>query len=111
MGWSVHSAAVDLGLPAPLHCKACGGQGTVGLWLFYDYCTMAFVFGIVSRREYAMACSACGARREVPEHELQGRQTRPARIPFLRRYGLILVAGLPLAWVALYFIAEWWSLL
>lgn len=110
-GWSEHHAAVDLGLAVPLHCKVCRARNSVGLWLFYDWYAMAFVFGIVGRKTYAMACSACGARTPVSMDEVRGRQTRPAHIPFLRRYGLALVLGLPIAWVTLYLLSEWLEVL
>ena len=106
-GWSSHSSSVDLGLPVPLDCWSCKRKGTVGLFLFYDWYSMAFVFGIVGRRQYALACTICGARREVPEHEVQGRQTLPARIPFYRRFGLILILGVPIVWFLLYALSEW----
>jgi len=109
-GWSSHSAAIDLGIYKPLDCDACGRKGTVRLWFLYDYCTMAWIFGIVSRRLYAMVCETCGARREVSEYEARDRQSREVHIPFMRRYGLILIIGLPILWVTAYFIAEFAAL-
>ena len=106
-GWSSHSAAVDVGLLEPQDCAACAGKRTVGLWFLYEYCAMAWVFGIVSRGPvYALVCGTCGARREVPEEEAKFMVTRPAHIPFLRRCGLILIIGLPLLWAAVYFVTE-----
>ena len=110
-GWSSHSAAIDLGIIEPLDCDSCGGRRTVRLWFLYEYCTMAWIFGIVSRRAYAFVCDACGTRREVPEYEAKGRQTRAVRIPFMRRYGLGLIIGLPVAWITAYFIVELTALL
>jgi hypothetical protein len=110
-GWDSHSAAIDLEIVEPLDCQDCGSRRTVRLWFLYEYCTMAWVFGIVSRRLYMMVCDACGVRREVPEDEAKGRQTREVHIPFMRRHGLILIIGLPCAWVAVYFITEFTALL
>ncbi|HEV8579461.1 MAG TPA: hypothetical protein VGX68_10300 [Thermoanaerobaculia bacterium] len=106
-GWSSHSAAVDLGPPEPQDCTACGSKRTVRLWFLYGYCAMAWVFGIVSRKPvYALVCGTCGARKEVPEEEAKFMQTKPAHIPFLRRYGLMLIIGLPILWVTIYLIME-----
>ena len=69
-GWDSHSAAIDLAIVEPLDCQDCGSRRTVRLWFLYEYCTMAWVFGIVSRRLYAMICDGCGVRREVPEDDL-----------------------------------------
>lgn len=106
-GWSSHHAAQDLGLAVPLHCKACGAKSSVGLWLFYDWYALAFVFGIVGRRSYALACAACGARTPCTMDEVRGRQTRPERIPFHRRYGLVLVFAVPAGWFALWALSQW----
>lgn len=42
----------------------------------------------------------------MPEEEAKFIQTKPAHIPFLRRYGLMLIIGLPVLWVTIYFITE-----
>lgn len=110
-GWRSHSAAIDLEIFRLLDCQSCGKRQTVRLWFLYEYCTMAWVFGIVSRRQYVMACDACGVRKEVTEDEAKRWQTREVHIPFMRRYGLILVLGLPWAWAAVYFITEFAALL
>jgi hypothetical protein len=68
---------------------------------------MGWVFGIVSRRiGYVLSCEGCRRSESIPEEEGKGRQTVEPRIPFLRRYGLGLILGLPLAWAAVYFISE-----
>ncbi len=106
-GWSADSAAVDVGLLEPQDCVTCGDKRTVRLWFLYEYCAMAWIFGIVSRGPvYALVCGICGARREVPEEEAKFMVTKPAHIPFMRRYGLILVFGLPILWVTIYLITE-----
>lgn len=109
--WSSHQEAVDLGIIEPLDCDACGHRRAVRLWFLYEYCTMAWIFGIVSRRTYALVCGHCGARREIPEWEVEGRQTKPVRIPFMRRFGLVLIIGLPFLWFFVYIISEFLSLL
>ena len=106
-GWSAHSAAVDVGLLEPQDCIACGGKRTVRLWFLYEYCAMMWVFGIVSRGPvYAMICGACKAKKEVPEEEAKFMVTKPTQVPFMRRYGLILILGLPILWVTIYLITE-----
>jgi hypothetical protein len=68
---------------------------------------MAWIFGIVSRRiGYVLSCVGCRWSESIPEEEGKGRQTVEPSIPFLRRYGLGLIIGLPLAWAAIYFISE-----
>jgi hypothetical protein len=102
-----HSAAVDLELLELQDCAACGEKRTVRLWFLYEYCTMAWIFGIVSRGPvYALICGHCATRKDVPEEEAKFMQTKPAEIPFLRRYGLKLVLGLPLLWAAIYIVTE-----
>ena len=106
-GWSSHRAAVDVGLLEPQDCAACNGKRTVRLWFLYEYCAMAWVFGIVSRGPvYALVCGNCGARKEVPEEEAKFMVTKPAHISFMRRYGLMLILGLPILWVTIYLITE-----
>ncbi|HVT56948.1 MAG TPA: hypothetical protein VHR45_00995 [Thermoanaerobaculia bacterium] len=110
--WGSNKDAADIGPDVSLDCTACKGQGKVRLWLFYEYCTLVHIFGIVSRRRYGLLCDACGYTWEVAAAEAKARQTLPARIPFMRRYGLILFYGLPIAGAIGYFIKEfasvWW---
>jgi hypothetical protein len=56
-------------------------------------------FGVVSRRiGYVLSCGTCSTSEAISDEEGKGRQARELRIPFLRRYGLGLVVGIPAAW-------------
>jgi hypothetical protein len=106
-GWASHTAAIDLRIVEPLDCPRCGARRSRHLWYMYEYCTMGWIFGIVSRRiGYVLSCASCRWSESVPEEEGEGRRTVEPRIPFLRRYGLGLVLVLPLAGAAVYFISE-----
>jgi hypothetical protein len=98
-GWSSYRAAVNVGPAEPLDCPKCGVRRSRHLWYMYEYCTLMWLFGIVSRRiGYVLSCATCSTSEAIADEEGKGRQTREVRIPFLRRYGLGLLVAIPAAW-------------
>jgi hypothetical protein len=81
-GWSSYRAAVNVGPAEPLDCPKCGVRRSRHLWYMYEYCTLMWLFGIVSRRiGYVLSCATCSTSEAIADEEGKGRQTREVRIP------------------------------
>jgi hypothetical protein len=89
------SGTIDLGSLEDRHCEACLRQTAHHLILRYTYWALFMVFGVVFKRQYFLACSACGDNWELNEPPATIKLTRTS-IPFMHRAGIFL-APVPIA--------------
>lgn len=86
----------DLGPVHPQDCEVCGREQPFRLVLSYRYERLWLVFGNLRGRSYLLVCQGCQTAYSVPRDvalRLAGLGREP--IPFLHRYGCLLL------WLAL----------
>ncbi len=93
--WSSGGDVVQLGAVGEQPCENCDQERPFSVVLNYRYFGFYFVFNCVTERNYLVACDVCGSGLKINPKNFQG-ELPPARIPFMRRYGL-LVLGLLVA--------------
>jgi hypothetical protein len=72
-------------------CRVCREDRRVGLLLRYDYAHFFFVFGLVTRKRFLLACQQCGNSWVIPTVEVpDAKAVARKAVPFLRRWGLLL---------------------
>lgn len=79
------------------HCEQCGETHRFRVQLRYGYLALYWVFGMVTRRSYALVCEGCFAIQEIDASEarslLMSVEERDP-IPLMQRFGLLcLFAG------------------
>lgn len=87
---------LDLGKIEPTYCEFCKqerpfrGQLTYGIFGFF------WVFLMVTSKKYWLICQSCGERYRAGPQEVAS--LRPlAQIPFMDRFGLLVLGGVPAA--------------
>jgi hypothetical protein len=83
---------IDFGPIHPQDCEACGTEQPFHLRLLYRYEHLFFIFGHARGKSYVMVCQVCGTAYRVPRvvaWKLGRLNHEP--IPFLRRYGCLMV--------------------
>ncbi|RIK77578.1 MAG: hypothetical protein DCC68_16995 [Planctomycetota bacterium] len=81
-------------------CEFCGDERPFSVLLNYRYFGFYWVFNCVTERNYWAVCDACQRGMELDEPDLISRLP-PAPIPFMRRWGL-LVLGIAFAALVLF---------
>jgi hypothetical protein len=83
---------IDLGPIHPQDCEVCRKEQPFRLRLLYRYEHLFFVFGNARAKSYVIVCEGCGTPFRVPRKVAWklGRLDREP-IPFLRRYGCLMV--------------------
>ena len=76
-------------------CPVCERVRPFSLLLRYEYQHCYFVFGLVSSREYYVVCDVCQRGERVRRKEIEPTLER-IPIPFMRRYGCLLLIVPPL---------------
>ena len=74
-------------------CSKCGEARPFRLFLSYSYMHLYWIFGLVLRRKYLVACSVCSQGFVVDKKDAKQAFTGNP-IPFMQRWGLaVFVAG------------------
>jgi hypothetical protein len=83
---------VDLGRVHTQTCEVCRRDRPFRLKLVYRYEHLFWVFGNARARSYLLVCEACGtAWRIAPADARKLGRLRSDPIPFMRRYGCLIV--------------------
>jgi hypothetical protein len=93
-GWGKKS--VPLVEAGTICCSKCGEDRPFRLLLRYNYMHLYWIFGLVLRRRYMVACSKCSQGFWIDKEDaLQAAaQRRGNPIPFMQRWGLaVFLAG------------------
>ena len=98
--WGSGSDAVGLGYTETHPCATCEKDRPFNLLLQYRYFHLYWLFGMVTEKKYLLVCEVCRRGWEL-EKEKVGPVLQEVRIPFMRRYGLAVLALI----VVLFF---WW---
>lgn len=88
--WGIADAAVNLGRAETNKCLTCQQTRSFSLLLQYEYFHVFWLFGLVTKKKYFLACDACQRGWELDKKKVEARLTGSA-IPFMRRFGLLLL--------------------
>ena len=92
---------LKLGTVESKFCKTCNKERPFNMVLQYRYWGLYWVFNFVTQRKYLLACETCQRGWELDERKAEASLKTPPSIPFMRRFGLlVLVAvGLVIAFI------------
>ncbi|MEX2186142.1 MAG: hypothetical protein WD875_05075 [Pirellulales bacterium] len=91
--WGSGGDVVHIGSIGEQECETCGQHRPFSIVLNYRYFGFYWVFNCVTERKYLAACDVCQHGWKLNPKEFQG-ELPPAPIPFMRRYGLLVLVGL-----------------
>ena len=88
--WGKGGDLINLGLIEVRGCPVCKGEFPFYLMLSYQYNHLYWIFGYVSKKEYMAVCANCknGVVLDAPEVESH---LAKVPIPFMRRYGCLVL--------------------
>src|SRR4051794_3393570 len=75
-------------------CTTCGQSRMFKNFLQYKYFHLYWVFGAVTERKYLQLCDICRRGTQIPKDHLSLFNLQAVPIPLMRRFGLLIFAGL-----------------
>jgi hypothetical protein len=81
-------------------CPECECEQPFSLVLRYDYDHAFFILGVVTHRAYREVCGGCGEGWLVDRRKVE-RTLKRVPIPFLRRWGCLMIVGAMVAFFLL----------
>jgi hypothetical protein len=100
--WGSGGDVVHLGALGEQPCEQCGLSRPFSVVLNYRYFGFYWFFNCVTERNFVVTCDVCQHGWKLNPREFQG-EMPPARIPFMRRYGLAVLLA---AFFAIFALAE-----
>jgi len=82
-------------------CKTCEKERPFNMLLQYRYWGLYWVFNFVTQRKYFLACDTCQRGWELDERKAEASLKTPPPIPFMRRFGLLLLVGISIVIVVI----------
>ena len=91
--WSSGGDIVQLGYYETKYCETCEQTRSFNVILEYRYWGLYWLFNFVTSKKYLLVCEVCqrGVRLEKTEVKIKH---KTAPIPFMHKYGLLILAGL-----------------
>jgi hypothetical protein len=90
--WGSGGDAIKLGVLETRRCDTCEKERPFDLTLQYRYWALYWIFGMVTKKQYLLACDVCGRGRELEPSKIDPRFAA-VPIPFMRRYGLLVLGA------------------
>lgn len=106
--WGIRTKVVDLGQIKIIKCVVCQKTTPFHLYLTYKYLHLFFIFGLVLKEEYMLACEHCHNGIEIKKTDISNVLSKLIKkpIPFFHKYGLLIFfVFIGLTWIIPY-IAE-----
>jgi hypothetical protein len=75
-------------------CPVCERERPFSIWLQYEYDHVWYVFGYLRWRKYFLLCDICNRGQKLDRREYE-QTIGKVPIPFMRRYGCLLLPLLP----------------
>ena len=91
--WGSRNENKDLGVVQTKFCEVCEKQRPFKVMLFYKWSHLYWLFGQVSEKQYSLVCDVCGRGQILENHLIEATLVKNP-IPFMRRYGWLVPAGL-----------------
>jgi hypothetical protein len=90
--WGTGGDMVNLGVLDTRHCDACEKERPFNIVLQYRYFGFYYIFNFVTKKKYLLICNVCSRGWELDAGKLEPR-LQNAPIPFMRRYGILVLIG------------------
>lgn len=103
--WGTGRNIINLGRLESRRCDTCERERPFNLILQYRYFGLYWVFNMVTERKYMLLCDICSRGWELNIKEVQ-KSLKRVPIPFMHRYGCLLLAAVPIGLVLLAWIIE-----
>jgi hypothetical protein len=97
--WGNGGDLVDLAHEQVQACATCGQNRPFKVFLKYRYFHLYWVFGAITERNHLQLCDICRRGTEIPKEQLSLFNVQAIQLPFMRRFGLLALAGLIAAFV------------
>jgi hypothetical protein len=90
--WGTGGDMVNLGVLDTRRCEMCEKDRPFNIILNYRYFGFYWVFNFVTKKKYLLICNVCSRGWELDAGKLEPR-LQSAPIPFMRRYGFLVLIG------------------
>ena len=90
--WGTGGDVVNLGVLDARQCDVCEKDRPFNIILQYRYFGFYWVFNCVTKKKYFLLCNVCNRGWEIDAGKLV-LQLQKAPIPFMRRFGLLILIG------------------
>lgn len=90
--WGSGGDVIDLGNVDTRRCQTCERDRPFTMVLQYRYWGLYWIFNFVTKKAYLLTCDVCNRGWEVEANTIE-RHLTAAPIPFMRRYGIVVLAG------------------
>ena len=91
--WGSGGDRINLGQVETRACATCEKDRPFHLFLTYRYWGLYWVFNFVTEKTYFLACEICQRGWKLENNKVE-QSVKNVPIPFMRRYGLAVLAGL-----------------
>jgi len=92
--WSTGGDLINLGGQQAKPCATCGQERQFSLLLQYRFFALYYLFGVVTQKKYLLLCNICSRGWEMDDAKALEAQLTKSPIPFMKRYGLLVLAGI-----------------
>jgi hypothetical protein len=91
--WGSGGDVVNLGVLETRHCEVCEKDRPFKIILQYRYWGLYWIFNVVTKKNYLLICDVCSRGWEIDAGKLEPQLTT-VPIPFMRRYGILILIGI-----------------
>jgi hypothetical protein len=91
--WGSGGDVINLGVLETRRCDTCEKDRPFNITLQYRYWALYWVFALVTEKKYILACDVCSRGWELESSKIEPHLTA-VPIPFMRRYGLLVLGGI-----------------
>ncbi|MBI2956853.1 MAG: hypothetical protein HYY26_06045 [Acidobacteria bacterium] len=103
--WGSGGNAINLGAVESRRCPFCREDLPFNLFLQYRYWGLYWIFNLVTEKNYLLLCDRCGKGWELEKDKVQAALTGDP-IPFMHRYGLLLLVGMIVAVIVFFAVTK-----
>jgi hypothetical protein len=89
--WGNRRDVIRLGDAGVHTCRICNQETQHSYRLIYQYFHFYFLFGAVHWKQYWLVCERCQNGFQIAKESLPREVQKPEVIPFLRRWGLVVL--------------------